>query len=267
MSRRSALIVTQSDNKRPIECPFPGGRVAIYSNQSPHKHTGNEDSAAVLTLDDESGILVVADGVGGLPAGGQASELTVKELAAEIRKKQDIPVRSLILNAIEQANEKLLALRTGTATTVCVLEVNGNIIRPYHVGDSACIVAGQRGLIKLQTMPHSPTGYGLAAGLIDEQEALSHDERHLISNMVGASDMRIEIGTEFKLSPRDTVVMASDGLFDNLLTDEIVKIIRKGPLLKAAIRLAAVVRNRMRHREGHADDLTFILYRQKSDLA
>jgi serine/threonine protein phosphatase PrpC len=92
-----------------------------------------------------------------------------------------------------------------------------------------------------------------------------HEERHIVSNVVGASDMSISIGTSLQLATRDTLLLASDGLFDNLYMEEIVEIIRKGSLTNAAEQLVSLCRQRMQHPQpalpSHADDLSFILYR------
>ena len=51
-----------------------------------------------------------------------------------------------------------------------------------------------------------------------------------VSNVLGASDMRIEVGSQRRIAPRDTLLIASDGLSDNLHTEEIVALLRTGPL-------------------------------------
>ena len=101
--------------------------------------------------------------------------------------------------------------------------------------------------------------------MLDEQDAMHHDERHLISNVIGAPEMRIEIGPVIEMAVRDTLLLASDGLADNLHVNEIVESIRKGPLPKAARSLAEEALARMEDpQEGHPskpDDLTFIVFR------
>jgi serine/threonine protein phosphatase PrpC len=83
--------------------------------------------------------------------------------------------------------------------------------------------------------------------------------------MVGSPDMRIEIGPSLRLRSRDTVLLASDGLFDNLPTQEVTEIIRKGPLNGVAENLAAECDRRMRSPDADQpskpDDLTFVLFR------
>ena len=115
-------------------------------------------------------------------------------------------------------------------------------------------------------MAHSPVGYAVESGLIDEEDAIGHAQRHLVSNMVGDPDMRIEIGSPLDLAAYDTVVLATDGLFDNMRRDEIVEAVRTGSLEEAGHRLASSCLRRMTEPSpglpSKPDDLTFILYRR-----
>src|SRR5690606_35174994 len=61
------------------------GEVCVRSIRSPEKST-NEDSAAVIPLGDGSLVLAVADGVGGMPGGREASNVVVQTLARMLRE-------------------------------------------------------------------------------------------------------------------------------------------------------------------------------------
>jgi serine/threonine protein phosphatase PrpC len=243
-----------------------GGSVAVFTRHSPQKETVNEDSIAVIPAPGDAIVLAVADGLGGLPAGDTASAIAVNMLANSIRNADASSLREAILDGIEIANRAILDLGTGAATTLAIVEIRGDILRSYHIGDAGVLVTGQRGRRRLQTVPHSPTGYAQEAGLINEAEALEHKERNLVSNVVGSHDLRIEIGSLLRIAPRDTVLVASDGLLDNFLSEEIVEFIRCGKLHLAADTLAIESLARMGESEpenvgGHPDDITFILYR------
>jgi serine/threonine protein phosphatase PrpC len=251
-------------------CRVADGTACIFSHRAPNKDTGNEDSAGIIPCGPTAGVLVVADGLGGLPAGSQASEQAVRHLDAAVTGSchQDIALREAILDGIEQANSGVLALGLGAATTIAVVEIDGREVRPYHAGDSMILITGQRGRIKHQSLSHSPVAYAVEAGLVDTDEAIYHEDRHLISNMIGTGDMRVEIGPRLRLAARDTLLVASDGLFDNLQVQEIVDIIRRGPLPAAAQELARQCRDRMlefaEDRPHKPDDLSFILFRLDS---
>jgi serine/threonine protein phosphatase PrpC len=246
---------------------FAGGSAALFSMRCPGKEIPNEDAVALIATGQSSGVLAVADGLGGAPAGKQASYLAIQCLAGAVTRAVQCgtEVRAGILDGFESANEEVLALAIGAGTTLTVVELDGQRVRHYHVGDSMVLLTGQRGKVKMQSIPHSPVGYAVEAGLLDETDAMHHEDRHVISNVIGSTDMRIEIGSAIKIAPWDTLVLASDGLSDNLHLPEIVECVRKGPLASVARQLASQVRERMES-EGNGepskpDDLTFVIFR------
>ena len=180
--------------------------------------------------------------------------------------ERTVLLRTAILNGIEAANEAVLALANGSATTMTVITIEGLMARSYQIGDSEGLVVGQRGLIKLQTTAHSPTGFAVEAGFLDQRDALHHHDRHLVSNFLGTSDMRIDMGAGVELRPRDTVLVASDGLTDNVHLDEIIEHIRKGALAASAEALVGLAQSRMagnnREQPCKPDDLSLILFRK-----
>lgn len=247
---------------------LPHGEVCVRSIRSPDKQTDNEDSAAIIQLGDDSLVLAVADGVGGSAAGREASNATVRALSRVLAKLPDETpqLRPAILDAVDQANKAVLGLARGAATTLVVAHLAATRLQSFHVGDSELMTVGQRGRIKQRVVPHSPTGFAVEAGLLDEDEAVQHDQRHVLFNVIGSSDMRVEVGPAVQLAARDTVLLASDGLFDNLYSDEIVAAIRTGPLVAAADRLVERVQARMKGADKSdkpckPDDLTVVLFR------
>ncbi len=247
---------------------FPHGEVCVRTFRSPEKPGSNEDAAAVIQLGDDSLVLAVADGVGGMPAAREASNAAVQTLARVLRRlPEDTPeLRPAILDAVDKANHNVLGLARGAATTLVVAQLDAKRLRCYHVGDSELLAVGQRGRIKQRVVPHSPTGFAVEAGLLDEDEAVQHDQRHVLFNVIGSPDMRVEVGPTLQLAVHDTVLLATDGLFDNLFIDEIVDSICSGPLVAAANRLVERAQARMRGEERadlpcKPDDLTVVLFR------
>lgn len=245
-----------------------GGHVIAYTCRDPYKETDNEDTVAILPYGPGAAVFVVADGAGGLPAGKRASLTAVNTLAESLQVAMDktTSLRTAILNGIEAANAAVLELANGSATTMTVITLEGRLVRSYQIGDSEAIVIGQRGLVKLQTTAHSPTGFAVEAGFLDQREALHHEERHLVSNFIGTNDMRIDVGAAVELDQRDTILLASDGLMDNVHVDEIIEIVRKGPLSDAILAVVDKAEQRMKNaRAGEPskpDDLSLILFRK-----
>ena len=272
--RRLGALLFEAQLAQVAAFEFQGGMAAVFSTRSPQKETPNEDVAALWPVGPSSGVLAVADGLGGHAGGERASRLAIETIqkslqetaAARSDSAEPVDLRAGILNGIEAANTAVRELGTGAATTLALVEIHNGVIRPYHVGDSAILVTGQRGKVKLQTIPHSPIGYAVEAGLMKEEEAIHHEARHVISNVIGSDQMRIEIGPPTELAPRDTLLLASDGLFDNLLPNEIIETIRSGPLDEAVGALVQTAQSRMASQQGDApskpDDLTVIAFRR-----
>jgi len=245
-----------------------GGALVAYTCRAPDKTTENEDSVAAIPYGPDAVVLIVADGAGGLPAGRRASQTAIRSLqeSLDVAMSETMLLRTAILNGIDAANEAVLALGNGSATTLTIVTIEGQIARSYQVGDSEAMVVGQRGRIRAQTMAHSPTGFAVEAGLLDQREALHHEERHLVSNFIGTTDMRIDMGAGIQLNPRDTVLLASDGLTDNVHLHEITELIRKGPMSSAIDSMIGLARRRMTvetmHQPSKPDDLSVILFRK-----
>jgi serine/threonine protein phosphatase PrpC len=244
------------------------GVAAVFSARSPEKDTPNEDSAALIPFDEGSGVLMVADGLGGGRAGEQASSLAVHAFADALKTgvRDGALLRTAILIGFERANQAVGELGFGAATTLAAVEIQESSMRPYHVGDSAILVVGQRAKIKLRSISHSPVGFAVEAGVLDEADAMHHEDRHLVSNVLGSPDMRLEIGSTLELAPNDTLLLASDGLVDNLHTAEIVELIRTGPIDETARRLAETARARMCFpapgEPSKPDDITCVTFRR-----
>jgi serine/threonine protein phosphatase PrpC len=249
----------------PVLIGLPGGRVAVISRAHSLRQP-NQDAAAVIPAGAVASVLTVADGMGGTRRGAEAAEIVVRRLGEAVAGGDGGKLRTAILNAIESANEHLVSELPDAGTTLAVVEIDGHQARPYHIGDSAILVFGRGGKLKLHTVAHSPVGFGVEAGLLDPEEAMFHDERHIVSNMMGCPGMRIELGAPIQLARHDTLLLASDGLTDNLSVEEIVGIARKGPPDRAVAALAGLAWQRMteEHPElpSKQDDLTILLYRR-----
>ncbi len=261
------IILTRHNSGECIEKTLANGCCIIYSAKSPIKNTDNEDAAAIIPISDTQAVLVVADGLGGHTNGKEAASITVNEIARNTRNS--IENNELVINGIMEgisiAHDRIMTEYNNAATTIAVVELEGQKVKTYHAGDSEIIVTGQRGKMKLRTAVHSPIGDALERGLIDENMAMFHSKRHLISNAVGLTDMNLQLGRPYYLARYDTLLLGSDGLFDNLFKKEIIGIIRHGNLANCAYRLVEKAKLRMYNRfpeQPHKpDDLSFILFR------
>ncbi len=263
--------VTRFDarDEQPEYLTLSNGEAVCFSARSPTKDTPNEDALAVIPVDEQTTVMVVADGMGGMPAGEQAARVIVESIidACKTKTEQQL-IRDVILTGIDQANARILDLKTGSGSTVSVVEISRNHIRTYYAGDSLILLTSSHGTIKHLPMSHSPIGYALECGAIEQTPAMEHTERNLISNYVGSHDMYIHIGPVIELAPQDTLIIASDALSDNLYEQEISDFIRTGTMLESVNEMIRSCRHNMLetmpNRRCHPDDFSFICFRQHS---
>lgn len=249
---------------RPAGANFshPLGDVAVRIASSPERPPGRpgEDAAGVFSC--EAGVLVlaVADGMGGQRGGARASKMAVEALGERVREDASV---SGIVGAFDDAQAKTVRRRGAGATTMVAARVTAKGLRLFNVGDSEAMLINSRRRIKVRTTVQSPVGYLTAAGAITPDEAVVHDYRHLLSSAIGIDAMRLEVCGEAEIGRRDTLVLGSDGLFDNMFEEDLMAALRGRDLGKVADRLADRVSERMAGYgpPSKADDMSFILYR------
>lgn len=267
-NRLNNFLVPEENRMEKAEYYDAGpGRIVFYTCASPDGKSVNEDKIAIIPINPETLIIMVADGAGGHSRGDSASATAVNLICESVLKtvsgKQEL--RESILTGIENANTAIIGNHPGAATTLALVEVHGNTIRTYHAGDTEILITGQRGKLKYHTLIHSPVGYAVEAGLLDEGDAIMHKDRHLVSNVLGDAVMHITVGSPVTLAFHDTLLIATDGLFDNLQKEEITSFIRMRPLDYCAGKLIEMVSKRMFEKDSDKpskfDDVSFILFR------
>lgn len=179
----------------------------------------------------------VADGMGGHQAGETASAAARDGLIAQLRDKEPDPV--LLQKAVKAVNRRIFIraqedekLR-GMGTTVSVIWLGDVQAYIAHVGDSR-VYRLQDGEFKQITDDHSLVGELVRAGVITEEQALSHPMRNVITRAVGT-----EGGVDVDLlsvvrKPGDVWLICSDGLYDMVSNDKMAEILREHPVEEAA---------------------------------
>lgn len=264
---KSSITCFNTVMETPLFYDLQFARAVYFSSRAVNKDTANEDALAVIPVGNNSVVLVISDGMGGLPAGEEASHTVINCMIDSIHRigPEGIGVREAILDGFEAANNEILDMKNGSGATLVVAEIQDDFLRTYHAGDSMIMLVGNKGKTKYSVIAHSPTGYALESGMIDKAEAMMHEERHLVSNYIGSPHMRVEVGPNIRMSPRDTLILASDGLSDNLYDDEIAELSRRGDIISCTTKLVSECLNFMnkpvKDRQCHPDDLSVILFR------
>lgn len=259
------LLVLNNDLQEVTEQEFLSGKVAYFATKKPESETENQDCLGVIPISNDTGILVLADGLGGHKGGGQASKVAIESFVQTITpsKLEKFSLRELVLQAIENANTKVIELGIGAGTTLVVAEINKGKARFYSVGDSSVQLVGGKGLLKYKNIEHSPTGFGQVAGMLNEEEALNHEESNILLNALGEEAIGIELSSTVSLSDRDIILLSSDGLTGNIQSGDLLAEITKGDLADRLKKITDMAREQMTKEDsfGSPDDLSVILYR------
>lgn len=196
----------------------------------------NQDRAFI---DDELGIFLVVDGLGGHAAGEKAAETAVEVIRAEMAKPdaQNGDVRDRVRKAITAANNRIFEEAAGNETwhgMACVLTLAAILddkVIVGHVGDSRLYLTWN-GAIRKLTSDHSPVGEREDAGQLSEAEAMAHPRRHEVFRDVGSRRREpdeedfIEM-KEFLFKPDAAILLCSDGLSDQLTAAEMLDVIER----------------------------------------
>lgn len=245
------------------------GEVVVFSNARRPGRAPNEDAAAVVPLGDRRAVLLLADGMGGAAAGDRAAGIAIRTATEWVlgARPGGSGVRNAILDGFEEADRSVRDLDLGAGTTFVAAELWQDQVRTYHAGDSMAVLIDADGRPRWRTTPHSPVGFAIEAGLLDDARAMTHQARHLLTNAIGKRATHVEVGACRPLLPGDTLVVASDGLFDNLMLSEIGERVRHRELREAVGDLVGTATGRMISPESSdiskLDDLTILAFRSR----
>jgi len=233
----------------------------------------NEDCFLIVP---ESGIAILADGMGGHLAGEVASTMAVDQVIqhllqafAEARKNRRLSPdgRSLesraLVEAIKTANAVIHAAslakpeQAGMGTTIVAVTFNDRRLTVAHVGDSR-LYRYRYGALTPVTEDHSMVQELLRRGLITPEEARTSVNRNLVTRALGV-DPAVEVDVnEQTFEDGDVYLLCSDGLNDVLTDEEIAAKLAEsgGDLTAAARQMIAEVNAR-----GGPDNVSIVLIR------
>lgn len=238
-----------------------------FSARSPQKTTElNEDAIGIFQLENNSLVLAIADGAGGHPYGYKASHIALEGVNTALNRApaKEWNLRNIALDGMELANKNIMESNLGCRTTLTLCTLEQSTVRIYQVGDSGALLVGQKGVLRFKTLFQSPVGYGLEAGLIQEHEVLDHPNLNQVSNLMGEGEMHIHIGPEIKMKIKDSLLLASDGIFDNYNSEQLIDTIRIGKLEEVVANLLKIFQEEPDKNLKKYDDYSFVICRLAS---
>lgn len=232
------------------------------------KRQVNEDS---FLCDDELGLWVVADGMGGHAAGEVASREAVDTIHGMVKRdkpkldlsnpdsEETLRTGARLLEGAVQAATYLVygmaeldANKAGMGTTISAMMSLGSHAITAQVGDSR-IYRLRNSKAEQLTEDHTLINWQIKQGLITEEEAKLSRHRNVITRAVGNREY-VQVDTVIvAVAPGDQYLLCSDGLYSYLRAEEISSVANSGGQISVDrfIKLA--------NRRGGRDNITAVL--------
>jgi len=190
------------------------------------KRSNNEDC---WVADDQLGLYLVADGMGGHSAGDVASAMAVSAAAGVVREDRELLTRvqkgevaarelmPLVKRAVDAANEsvheaaKSDATKQGMGCTLTLLLIAGTRGIMAHVGDSRLYVSrGDR--VHQLSQDQTVAAELVREGVLKPEQVATSRWRNALAQAIGTKESVKPDYLRFELAPGDRFLLCSDGL-------------------------------------------------------
>ena len=233
--------------------------------------TENEDAIAVRELEpvdlgdgqDVGGLLLaVADGMGGHQRGEVASQIAVETIQEVFASDPAGDIVPLLKQGFRRANELIHANWQGQAqsqmmgTTLVVAATRGKYATIASIGDSRAYLI-RAGRLQQITRDHSLVAEQVAQGHMTPEEARDSPHRNIITHALGHKaklDSKMPNVFEMTLLEDDRLLLLTDGFFDVVPDDDLLRLTLEGDPEAIAPRLCGIARER-----GTTDNVSAIV--------
>ncbi len=203
--------------------------------------TVNQDSILIRVgskQDDEFGLFVVADGLGGLSDGQIASQMVVErlsmwwesELAHLMCNNKDVDIRTIdrqLYEVVVGINENIIAYATRRdmkmASTLSLIFILKNQYIIKHLGDSRIYIINQN--VQQVTEDHSWVNTEIKAGKMSVEAARGHPKRNILTHCLGITTGNDMYEMQGELQKDDIILLCSDGFYTHVYDVEMRSII------------------------------------------
>jgi len=220
----------------------------------------NEDSVFTNV---ESGVFVVADGMGGHAAGEVASAIASQTIGASacsacgtLDALRDQLVAAFLAAGDEishQVEQDPTRSGMGTTCTVLMLQAEGHFLIG-HIGDSRAYLLRDDEFRRV-TRDHSWVQEQVDRGLIKPEQAMGHPQSNIITRALGTDPTPTPDLYSGTLQQGDSFLLASDGLTDLVADEKIAEILANARSAEEAAESLVGAANR----GGGFDNITVLI--------
>jgi len=246
----------------------PGVEVASLTDIG-RQRANNEDSflywepEADAEFRQKGRLAVVADGMGGYEGGQEASRLAVETVQSVYSNAVGDALQQSLVDAFAVAHAGIQTYATehpelqGMGTTCTALSIVGRQLCFAHVGDSRLYLV-RGGTLSRITRDHSYVGRLVESGIVREEDAESHPQRHILTAALGSGrELTPDVPQQpLALEAGDTLVLCTDGLWGVVGDPDLARIARTNAPAEACAALVKLALER-----GGPDNITVLVLR------
>jgi serine/threonine protein phosphatase PrpC len=211
------------------------------------KHKPNEDSLFAMqgsrthnSEQQEFGLFVVADGMGGHANGQDASRQAIQTMInymlpriSSSEPMDDDAFTNLLGEGVQHANQAVhqrnMEARADMGTTMTTSLIVGSTAYVANVGDSRTYLYREGHGLSRVTNDHSVVASLVEAGIIQPDDIYTHPKRNQIYRSLGEKAI-VEVDTfKVDLQPGDILLLCSDGLWDMVRDPKIQQVLASYP--------------------------------------
>lgn len=190
---------------------------ALISESGPRNI--NEDAAAFWSPAEGTLIAAVADGLGGMGGGSDASRIAISTLKSLLSNGSLNPAG--LLSAIRQAHANIITAQQTSialknmATTLTAAIFTDSKLTGAHCGDSRASIARAKGIKRLTT-DHTEGERLFRAGKLTKEELFTYPRKNILDTALGAHDAPRIDAFEFNIATGDRVFFTTDGTHNKI---------------------------------------------------
>ena len=228
--------------------------------------TVNQDYMAHI-VNNDYGLFIVADGLGGHHAGEKASQFFCQgmlQYAKTYSKKMSQNPGNVLRDWINDAIDYMKILFAGDETackaytTCAILYLDKNRTLTAHCGDSRVYRMNPHDIL-WRTRDHSIPQDLLEAGLITEPELASHPDQNQLTRSINVNKLHpVDVQSFPRIQKEETFLLCSDGFWENVRPSEILQL---ADLKSNKEKLAKLGRLSVYRAMGRSDNVTVLTVR------
>jgi len=226
---------------------------------------GNRDNQEdAYHIDEEKGLFIVCDGVGGYADGEIASKSVIHSIVEYFYKSNTHPIcTNCIVDAIKFAQVELnkatdhQLTNSKTGTTLALLFYQDGKAITAHMGDSRIMLLKENSQTIWSTKDHSLVQELFDANVLkSESEMLNHPMKNKITNALfsgqDAESLQITTHDLRNIAKGDTFIIFTDGILEVLSPNDLIPIVNKKTPSKSISLISQFVK-------GHTSDNSTLL--------